>query len=1333
MNFVPRICSVINPASTDVNSSPKPIASYRNLTAYVLLGDPGMGKTTAFEFEEKATEDDSILISARDFISFDADDMEEWHHKTLFIDGLDEIRAGQLDPRIPFDKIRSNLVKLGKPNFRLSCRNVDWLAMDQKNLATVAPTNNVTILNLEPLDDDGKMKVLRSLVQRENPSKFTELAQKLDLPGLIGNPLTLTLLCQVLNQEIRPRNLADLYEQACRSMASEHNEEHLTINEDNRVTEILRLAGRVCAALLLCGRSGFSMNSGQPNDNYPNLADLLPECAPRKAVAKSKLFKSNSDGHIEPLHRSIAEYLAARYLNSLIEDGLTIGRLLSHLMGWDDCVIADLRGLYSWLVVLANGELRQRLLRIDPLSLALSGNIETLSVHDRNFLLDRLRKEPQRLKNALPYTAKLKPLIRSDMIQSIRSVLNQCKDSTEDSRVAGLLLNASAHADPLPELVPTLVDIAQDNGRHTQVKSAALDTLICYNEKLDCNSDLLKLFEKVTREEITDPDQEMYGSLLKVLYPAHIPIDQLWKYYEAKNDFHFGSYDRFWVTDLPSLATDQTVAELLDASYHSIDHLLQECNRNLKTCLIKLLRRGITGSDESISVNRLFNWLDVSFELNLDHRLSSKDRDSIKNSLEQDPELSAELLIEGLSRTKVYQPSATEHALYRSFGVTLNEDVYKHCANKLLGLTKSKLDIAKSLLKFIFRSKRLSLKQISDVIDNEPMLKQFLDRLISEREIAELNSRQQENILADSIDWKQKRHEEMVELKNKEYSIKTGNAPVSLLYELADVYLDFNHDYNPKYGRQTLLSYLENDDDLLGAVLDGFDHVVERDDLPNLKDIISETAKQRFHLILYPLFVGLEERNSEYIQPDTWWDKHRLMSAICAYFIASKNFYTPPWFQWILSNHPLMVGQVIVLMSKASFQRNIAPIYVPLHQLAHDADYKEVARYVCIPILRSFPIHAPKSHLGYLVSVLCAAIQYCDRVELSDLIAHKLDLKSMPSKQRVIWIACGCALDSRKYKPKLEAFFNTGRIASKVVDFAKFFKDVEPFRDIVNKSNVDLNTLLIRHIGMAIPPHKYKPGMITERMQVADIVYDSIQNLTRNTSVQATTALDSLCSDSKLTYWFDELEDARFEQRRVRSESLYIHPSIKQVLLSIDGGIPANPADLAAIISDCLDSIEIQLDSGATSIKRLFWNEDSVGMLKTPKPENSCTAGLELLLSKRIHSDIRQDRESFSPNDNRPDLRISFNDFYVPIEAKKNKNQDLWTALQDQLIAKYTSDPITQGYGIYVVYWFGISEFSRVRDQRRFSTAEELKTALIDHLTEKEQRRIRVHVLNLQP
>ena len=146
--IVPRTCTEISAeeANQHRERESRPLEAFRDVPAYVLLGDPGAGKTTAFEAECEALGERACLITARDFQTFDLQSHPEWRDKTLFIDGLDEIRVGVNDARTPFDQIRGRLDALGKPRFRLSCREADWLGAKRSEESRIC---------LAGLQDDG--------------------------------------------------------------------------------------------------------------------------------------------------------------------------------------------------------------------------------------------------------------------------------------------------------------------------------------------------------------------------------------------------------------------------------------------------------------------------------------------------------------------------------------------------------------------------------------------------------------------------------------------------------------------------------------------------------------------------------------------------------------------------------------------------------------------------------------------------------------------------------------------------------------------------------------------------------------------------------------------------------------------------------------------------------------------------------------------------------------------------------------------------------------------------------------------------------------------------
>lgn len=88
---IPRcVRKIPDPRNGSVENPIENLAGFRSDAAWVLLGEPGMGKTTALQMEAEATDGECLRIE--EFIHLDIE--PEWREKTLFLDGLDEVRAG---------------------------------------------------------------------------------------------------------------------------------------------------------------------------------------------------------------------------------------------------------------------------------------------------------------------------------------------------------------------------------------------------------------------------------------------------------------------------------------------------------------------------------------------------------------------------------------------------------------------------------------------------------------------------------------------------------------------------------------------------------------------------------------------------------------------------------------------------------------------------------------------------------------------------------------------------------------------------------------------------------------------------------------------------------------------------------------------------------------------------------------------------------------------------------------------------------------------------------------------------------------------------------------
>src|SRR5260370_9924459 len=103
------------------DATSRPFSSFSHEKNLVLLGDPGAGKTHVFK--EAASAEGAVFVKARAFLLTPASRLAG---RSLFIDGLDEKRAGRGD-RDTADAMVEKLFEVGPTKVRISCRVADWL------------------------------------------------------------------------------------------------------------------------------------------------------------------------------------------------------------------------------------------------------------------------------------------------------------------------------------------------------------------------------------------------------------------------------------------------------------------------------------------------------------------------------------------------------------------------------------------------------------------------------------------------------------------------------------------------------------------------------------------------------------------------------------------------------------------------------------------------------------------------------------------------------------------------------------------------------------------------------------------------------------------------------------------------------------------------------------------------------------------------------------------------------------------------------------------------------------------------------------------------------
>ena len=243
-----------------------------------------------------------------------------------------------------------------------------------------------------------------------------------------------------------------------------------------------------------------------------------------------------------------------------------------------------------------------------------------------------------------------------------------------------------------------------------------------------------------------------------------------------------------------------------------------------------------------------------------------------------------------------------------------------------------------------------------------------------------------------------------------------------------------------------------------------------------------------------------------------------------------------------------------------------------------------------------------------------------------------------------------------------------------------------------------------------------------------------IETLGDDPSMAATEALDALSRASDAEPWSPTISGARESQARKRREREYRYGNIGQVVRTLKNRSPANAGDLAALVFDELTHLTLKIRDGSTSDWRQHWNVDHYNRPTDPKPEDACRDALLSDLQERLgRKGIDAQPEGVYAEDKRSDIRVGFGGVNVPVEIKRSCHPDLWTAVRDQLIAKYTRDPGAAGYGIYLVLWFGDTEKCRPTKCSGWTpeTAEDVGSRIQQSLHDREESLISVCVVDV--
>lgn len=1344
-------------------SRSQPISAFADERAYVLLGDPGSGKTT--EFERAAKAEDGVYVPARRFIR-GAARKPEWRRKTLFIDGLDEMRAGDGDLCTPLDAIVARLEELDRPRVRISCRPAAWLTgNDDEELRSLPGYERLLLLRLDPLGE-AAAELLLANHDVQDTAQFMSEASDRGLRELLDHPLVLGLLAEAFATDgLWPDSKLETFEKACRKFANEHNKQHrAACKVPVSIDDTISATGVLAAFFLVGGKDHITPVFDTDAEASLRLEELPARALPHGGTKPlthalgTKLF-SLADvpgapvGALVPYHRSVAEHLAAKYLHERIEGGVPAGRVLALLAGADGIVVPSLRGLAAWLATF-NSYARRRLLDEIPVDVLTSGDPTVFPSEHKQQLLRALAQLPRHREFMLPRTS---PAVRAaltgpETIAFLRSRIAENDPEAQPQSIVDFLF-AGLASDPLPDRVFSVreaVAVARDDRWTFAVRKQALDVALRIAEQDDEDIGLLgDMLKDLSTGHVKDMNQDLRGKLIWGLYPRHLLPSQIPAFLPRSVR---GILQWHLSRAFADKTEDARVPDVLDAlcmvdrSQAHADYP-QPFGGILEEAFVRLLDRGLRVHGDTVAVGRLYDWLSVHPEPQRIRAVSSP----LEPWLSAHPDSRRALLREHVRREGEDARKGHRHAHFRMnsllfLGLSSDEAVAL-CLDEAVVAAATNSDHAHRYLDLAGADVLTphGIEWASSRLRSKPALVEYLERM------AEQKAKMQQAFDSRQAPYRESARQAVLQRRGL---LLAGNPSPDLVWDVGAAYLGIRPMEPSLQPAERLRSWLAEDgsapddtSEVVEAALRTLRRFVYMNSVPSLAEVLELKREDKMRLA-YPFLAGLDHLGQRRgavaeVFGDDW-----IRSALGLHYLTVvMDKGLPRWVRRLLDAKPQLVAETLVEVLTVRIRGQCD--YEEHHLLDLSTHgHADLLNIVLPRLLSAFPVRGTKRHLAKLRTVIEIARHDLPRDQLREIVKHKLSFDSMDTAQQAVWLGVGVRVWPRHFVGRAVGFLTDKRDVT-VRHLADAWASGDGQAQFSPRSaGVGGAFLLIRRFG-----GRYAPEWLSRRSlaeieagrafpvsaeedvhdRTSKLVKRCIRYLAGEPRRSAGRALRLLADDPALAPWRNELERACENQAERRREVTHRHPSLARVGSVLGGGAPVNAADLAEIVAAQLRHIREEIRDGNADVWRPFWNEDGHGRPTGPKPENSCRDALLWALRQRLKPlNVDVQPEPHYAGDKRADIRASApgGNPAIPIEIKMSDSGDLWSAAESQLVKKYTRDPASRGHGVYLVFWFG--DCMAPMTGNRPKSPDKLQERLHEQLSPDQRRLVRVIVVDVR-
>lgn len=1343
------------------------LSEWRDETAYVLLGDPGSGKTESLRAEAAALA--CVCISAALIqeglappVSADA---------VVFIDAIDEAKGSGSGNIV--GAVARYLRDNGKPRFRIACREADWrVDADRALLEAVAPSGKVKELHLCPLSDDDIKAILQSRSQEvPEANAFLEQAHKQGVQDWLRNPMLLDLMVEsVADNGQLPTSRLGIYESACHAMAQEHNDRHREQQALNTgvVQNVLEDAGTFCALLLLSGKSAIS-KSALPAAQALALPTLPKELQLHNAkqAVKSKLFSTEGD-QIRPRHRTIAEFLGAQALAKRIQEGLPLSRVLALVQGHDGAPVEAMRGLCAWLAVHLHGEQRRLVLQADTLGFIINGDAAELT-HDERLQLIRalhdLSEQNPWFRNGQWESHPFGPLATPDMKATFEHALSQPERDKSHQAFIDCMLDALQFSpEAMPTLVPVLARWVEDGQAEEYVRAAAYRAWRKHAAPDTQGEQVitwLNAFEE-HREQI----RSLIELLLEDAYPKWIQAEVL-RFLPREQNYIAVWY--FWPHQFMRLTPPGLLPSLANAWRTKFPKgLYPPYGFSCEEVQSELLRSLLEHHGDSACAQELYEWLAIGLDA-YGFPASSDDKNFVVEWLNARPDAVKAVAAMGWQSVqanergqKLYPP-----ALQRLRDVTFPNDWVRwqmglalNCDDKdmVLFLVQAvKGSVLQANVKWGLPSEQEMTAWVEKLNVSYPDARDWLlaaetEQLDSQRAIAGWEKERQLREARADEQRKHDRSQRQKQIKPFLEKWPSQALPDRMLNNLAQVYLRNFTNIKGETPESRIAEYLGTDSiQEVNIALQAIDSCLTRQDWPSLNDVIQVSEKSTLgnlvcHRHCLPALLAAHRACKRDTQAWRSWHA-QAQQVLTAFWLTYGMGDEPLWFVPLGAEYPEVVAPALLLFAANKFKSHEFHSFTGLQHLSREPSWQSLAVRVLPELLTLFPVKAGESACRVLNRDLLSALHLLPKHQAKKLVEQKLAIDTLDSGQRMAWLVAWLGYEPAQAMHALVEYVGSQHRRVQMMG------ETLRAQNVLSNGMASLPVACVQRLVELFAPlanHDLDKlgGFVTQEQEQVFMVRALISNLGNNPAPEAATALQALASNHTLNAWQVEAAFHLQQQRRLQRELAFKPASVQAVSNVLCKLGPANHADLLALVVDHLKGLEAELRGDPAFQLRHFWQGDTATAKAkkqkrdcVPSEENDCTKELQAVLRPRLNIlGVDLQSESQAANDKRMDLRVTYirDDprMSLPIEAKSEDNAKVWTAWRDQLQRLYTNDPATKGHGIYLVYWFGISPktappLDGSKPNVKPQSAQDMQTMLEERIPAKDRHLIKVVVLDL--